>query len=147
MYPYGNAKKAQNGTNWSFTCQHGVRECEGNVIETCAIKKYDFYTQALPFIICLEADTSDWTRSGQRCASQLNLNWNTISSCATSSEGNQFEYEMAVATDKLNPPHTYVPWVVVNGVHSSSYETSILGNMVKFVCSIYTGPEKIDACK
>lgn len=55
--------------------------------------------------------------------------------------------EMAVATEKLVPAHTYVPWIVVNGGHSSSYENAIVNNMVKFVCSIYTGPEKIDACK
>ena len=37
LYPYGNAKTAQNGSSWAITCQHGVRECEGNVIEACAI--------------------------------------------------------------------------------------------------------------
>ena len=54
---------------------------------------------------------------------------------------------MAVATEKLQPPHTYVPWVVVNDAHSSSTESAVINNMVKYVCSIYTGPEKIDACK
>lgn len=147
MYPYGNAKRVQNGTSWSFTCQHGVNECVGNLIETCVIKKYDFYTKALPFVICLEADTSDWTRSGQRCSTQLGLDWNAINTCAKGAEGVGYLVEMAAATEKLIPPHTYVPWIVVNGAHSSSYENAIVSNMVKFVCSIYTGPEKIDACK
>lgn len=56
-------------------------------------------------------------------------------------------YEYAVQTDNLNPPHGYVPWVVVNGKHSTTAENSILNNMVKYVCSIYTGSERIDACK
>lgn len=64
LYPYGNAKRVQNGSEWIFTCQHGPRECEGNVIEACALKKYDLASQALPFIICLEGDSSNWTRSG-----------------------------------------------------------------------------------
>ena len=25
LHPYGNAKSIQNGSSWSFTCQHGVR--------------------------------------------------------------------------------------------------------------------------
>lgn len=32
LHPYGNAKSFQNGSSWSFTCQHGVRECEGNMV-------------------------------------------------------------------------------------------------------------------
>lgn len=56
-------------------------------------------------------------------------------------------YEIAVATEKLNPAHTYVPWIVVNDKHSTSAENAIISNMVRYVCSIYTGPEKIDACK
>jgi len=46
----------------------------------------------------------------------------------------------------LVPAHTYVPWVVVNGGHSSTNENAIVSNMVKFVCSIYTGTERIAAC-
>jgi interferon gamma-inducible protein 30 len=56
-------------------------------------------------------------------------------------------YEMALATEKLNPAHTYVPWIVVNDKHSTSSENAVISNMVRYVCSVYTGPEKIDACK
>lgn len=27
VYPYGNARRTQNGSHWAFTCQHGPREC------------------------------------------------------------------------------------------------------------------------
>ena len=53
---------------------------------------------------------------------------------------------MAVATETLIPAHTYVPWVVVNGAHTQSTESAVQSNMVRYVCSIYSGPEKIDAC-
>jgi interferon gamma-inducible protein 30 len=36
VYPYGNARWAKNGSTYSFTCQHGARECDGNIIEVCA---------------------------------------------------------------------------------------------------------------
>jgi interferon gamma-inducible protein 30 len=147
LYPYGNARRQQNGSSWSFTCQHGVRECEGNFIETCALKLYDKYTQALPFIICLETNSNDWTAQGKKCAQQLSLDWNAISTCATSSAGVNYLVEMAVATENLVPAHTYVPWVVVNGVHSASSENAVQANMVRYVCSIYKGTEKIAACK
>lgn len=67
------------------------------------------------------------------------MDWNAIQSCATSQEGINYVVEMAQATEALQPAHQYVPWIVVNNVHSSSYENAIVSNMVKFVCSIYTG--------
>ena len=53
---------------------------------------------------------------------------------------------MGEVTDKLQPAHQYVPWIVVNGAHSQSTENAVQSNMVKYVCSIYKGSVKIDAC-
>jgi len=50
---------------------------------------------------------------------------------------------MAIATESLQPPHTYIPWIVVNGVHSESAESAVISNMVRYVCSVYTGQVKI----
>ena len=47
---------------------------------------------------------------------------------------------MATATEALVPAHTYVPWVVVNNQHTSSAESAVISNMVRYVCSIYRGP-------
>ena len=40
MYPYGNAKETQNpdGT-WKFECQHGEKECTGNLLEVSGAAK------------------------------------------------------------------------------------------------------------
>lgn len=149
LYPYGNAKRTKNGDTWNFTCQHGVRECEGNIIETCALKLNAdaFDTKALPFIICLESSTNDWNAQGKKCATQVGISWDDITACTKSKQGNDWQVELAVATETLVPAHTYVPWVVVNKQHSSSSESAVISNMVRYVCSIYKGSVKIDACK
>lgn len=54
--------------------------------------------------------------------------------------------EMAQKTEALVPAHTYVPWVVVNDQHTQSTESAVISNMVRYVCSIYKGTVKIDAC-
>lgn len=46
----------------------------------------------------------------------------------------------------MNPAHQYVPWVVVNDQHTSSTENAVITNMVRYVCSVYKGSIKIDAC-
>ena len=34
LFPYGNAKEEQKSDgSWKFTCQHGKKECTGNIIE------------------------------------------------------------------------------------------------------------------
>lgn len=60
VYPYGNARWAQNGSTYAFTCQHGVRECEGNILEVCALNLYEPEQYAIPFIVCFEGSTSNW---------------------------------------------------------------------------------------
>lgn len=60
MYPFGNAKQNKWGKTIYTNCQHGEDECLGNMIMNCAIDKYDFKTQALPFIVCFEGIETDW---------------------------------------------------------------------------------------
>ena len=41
-----------------------------------------------------------------------------INTCYTSTAGNEYEHYIGVQTDNLSSAHTYVPWVVGDGVHS-----------------------------
>ena len=106
----------------------------------------EYYNKGLPFIICVEASTSDFSIQGKKCATQYGLDWTKINACATSKEGRQYENEIGEATDKLVPAHQYVPWVVVNNAHSNTTESAVRSDMIKFVCANYKGPIKIDAC-
>ncbi len=124
-----------------------MRECEGNVLEACVINKYDFYSKALPFTICFEENSSNWQESGKKCAPKYGIDWDAVTKCANSQEGADYILKLAEKTEALQPAHTYVPWVVVNNQHSQSTESAVIRDMVKYVCSIYTGPEKIAACK
>ena len=38
LHPYGNARERLNSKGeWDFTCQHGVAECQYNLLEACAL--------------------------------------------------------------------------------------------------------------
>ncbi len=49
-------------------------------------------------------------------------------------------------TDNLNPSHTYVPWVTVNGVHTEEIQNQAQDNLVKLICNTYPDMIKPQAC-
>lgn len=74
------------------------------------------------------------------------MDWAKIDACSNSDLGRQWQHEVAVATDKLSPAHQYVPWITVNGQHSTTTENAVLSNMLSFICKTYKGTVKIAAC-
>ena len=120
LVPYGNARSLTN-------CQHGETECQYNLIESCGLNLIaDPYAQ-FDFINCIELndesrDTSqDYDAVVDLCTSSTgNEAYNaSIKTCYKGPEGEAYETTMKDMTDALSPSHTYVPWVVGQGVHST----------------------------
>ncbi|XP_055330576.1 gamma-interferon-inducible lysosomal thiol reductase-like [Paramacrobiotus metropolitanus] len=82
MVPYGKATQTKDGDNWDFTCQHGPRECVGNIVESCALKYIpqnvvDPATnipRVLTLINCMETAT-DPSSAGPDCAKQQDIDF------------------------------------------------------------------------
>ncbi|XP_063953474.1 gamma-interferon-inducible lysosomal thiol reductase-like [Lytechinus pictus] len=138
LVPYGNAQEREYGSKWYFTCQHGPAECVGNLVETCILSILPF-DKAFPFIHCLEMYNP--STDGKYCASMFNLSseWPSIEECSTGPMGNYLEHNMAVKTNALNPPHQYVPWVVLNGVHNEEIQNKAASDSLALICNAYQG--------
>jgi interferon gamma-inducible protein 30 len=147
MVPYGNAEEEKEGDHWKFTCQHGEPECEGNLIQTCAIHLVNNnMTAVMPFIYCMQASGDLPHDSGPTCAKQHGIDFNAVTKCMTTPLGNKLQHDMAVLTDNLKPPHQYTPWFTLNGVHTEHIQDLAEANLKKLICDTYKGP-KPDACK
>jgi len=153
VWPYGNANEKQNADGtWTFTCQHGVNECIGNMWEACALE-YNNSTlndthntpKWFAFFNCMEASNQAGVESvAQACATKGGLDWNVITTCAgpnpavgTAADGNKVMHSLAVKTGALVPPHQFTPWVVINGTPLSSSQLDL--SLTKLVCDAYTG--------
>lgn len=150
-FPYGNANEKQNADGtWTFTCQHGVTECEGNMYEDCAIEHYNttdksgLYPTWWPFFLCMEKSgkAADIT-TASNCASSGGLDWNVIKTCAGSNpavgspdDGNPLMHKTALDTNGLQPPHQWTPWVVVNGQPLNEAQLDL--PLIPIVCSAYS---------
>eukprot|EP01017_Pseudomicrothorax_dubius_P005203 TRINITY_DN11259_c0_g1_i1.p1 TRINITY_DN11259_c0_g1~~TRINITY_DN11259_c0_g1_i1.p1 ORF type:complete len:239 (+),score=33.70 TRINITY_DN11259_c0_g1_i1:61-717(+) len=136
LYPFGNAKESQGDQGWNFSCQHGPYECYGNVLETCILNLASKRT-ALLIIACLEKGVKEgqgFDDTGPGCASSHGIDYALFKDCALSDKGNQYEHIIAQRTNALNPPHSYVPWIVVNGVYNPQYEEEVKEDLLKFAC-------------
>ncbi|KAI0531208.1 hypothetical protein KFK09_000761 [Dendrobium nobile] len=141
LIPYGNAKLKANGT---ITCQHGPYECLLNTIEACAITSWPDLTEHFKFIFCVEnLVVKHKYKEWESCFQETGLNSEAVSVCYYSGYGKELELKYAAQTDALEPPHKYVPWVVVNG--QPLYED--YENFEAYVCNAYEGNSPPKACQ
>ncbi|KAL0915753.1 hypothetical protein M5K25_013206 [Dendrobium thyrsiflorum] len=113
LVPYGNAMIGPNST---ISCQHGPSECFLNTVEACAINAWPDVQRHFSFIYCVENlaltnKYNDW----ESCFQKTGLDPRPLVNCYNSGHGQEVELQYAAQTNALQPSHTYVPWVVVNG--------------------------------
>ena len=147
LVPYGNAEETQEGGKWVYSCQHGEEECIGNLIETCAMYLRPNASIFFPFIYCIETSPSAPRIAAPECAQKSGLDYSKIQSCASGDLGNSLEHKMALKTQALNPPHSYVPWVTLEGVHNDEIQNQAEFNLVGLICGAYKGSPKPQACQ
>ncbi|KAJ7959871.1 Gamma interferon inducible lysosomal thiol reductase [Quillaja saponaria] len=140
LIPYGNARIGPNNT---ITCQHGQFECLLNTIEACAINIWPDVDKQFPFSYCIEAladehKAPEW----ESCFKKLGLDPKPVLDCYRSGDGKELELRYAAETDVLRPPHTFVPWVVLDG--QPLYED--YEDIVSYVCKAYKGTSEPKAC-
>jgi len=141
LYPYGNAHETQNPDgSWKFECQHGDNECKGNLLEVCLLKhlNWDFHLY-LPVINCIEG-AEDPISAAEHCITKLSkVSYKEVKTCAKGPEGNSLMHDMGNRTESLEPGHTYVPWIVVEGKHTEKLEEDAMKDLVALVCKLYQG--------
>uniref|UniRef100_UPI00398EDEB9 gamma-interferon-inducible lysosomal thiol reductase n=1 Tax=Pristiophorus japonicus TaxID=55135 RepID=UPI00398EDEB9 len=146
LVPYGNALEKNESGKWVFDCQHGEQECTGNMIETCLMHTLQDADRYFPIIFCMEL-AADVIAAAQLCLQiyEPKVPWTNIESCITGDLGNKLMHQNAELTRALNPPHDYVPWILVNGKHTDDLENEAMNSLFNLVCKTYSG-EKPQAC-
>ncbi|CAN9503239.1 unnamed protein product [Ophioblennius macclurei] len=143
LVPFGNAKETSVEQKHTFECQHGPQECLGNMIETCLL---NMTAAAFQIINCIES-SYDVVGSGKSCVALFDpdLDWSKVMSCVNGDLGNDLMHQNAIMTQALQPPHQYVPWIVINGEHTDELQGKAEDALFILICSTYKGP-KPTAC-
>ncbi|XP_033926834.1 gamma-interferon-inducible lysosomal thiol reductase [Melopsittacus undulatus] len=146
LVPYGNAQERNESGKWEFRCQHGPEECLGNMIETCLMHEAKNFSTYFPVIFCLESGSSV-TKNLAACLQVYapQLDGSRIAACVGGDTGAALMHRNAQLTEALDPPHQYVPWVVVNGKHTDELQAQAEASLLGLICSLYQG-KKPEAC-
>ncbi|KAM8939003.1 gamma-interferon-inducible lysosomal thiol reductase [Pelodytes ibericus] len=146
LVPYGNAQEKNDSGKWVFECQHGPEECNGNMIEACLMYYLQNVDNYFPVIFCMES-SSNITTALDACVQiyEPDLSTKKVLDCAKGDLGNKLMHQNALQTNGLNPPHSFVPWIVFNGKHTDDLQNRAQSALFNLVCETYTGP-KPDAC-
>ncbi|XP_068936995.1 gamma-interferon-inducible lysosomal thiol reductase-like [Petaurus breviceps papuanus] len=143
LVPFGNAQETEVNGTWEFTCQHGELECELNMAQTCVLYLLGRqFPNAFAVINCMTS-AADPETSLEPClkiyAPQISVD--DVMKCVTGPQGKEMMHQNAMMTNHLSPPHTFIPWILV--------EESRLENpaeLLNTVCHLYKG-EVPDACR
>jgi interferon gamma-inducible protein 30 len=138
---YGNAQT----TGGVVTCQHGPTECEGNMIEACATE-IGGSNLGVEFTTCMFA-AIPWASAataGRKCAVAVGISWAPVDKCfgkGTGAQGVKLIAANAARTAALQPPHTYVPWLVVGGTPIPDPPSGgpAPADFLTAICKAYTG--------
>ncbi|XP_039131966.1 gamma-interferon-responsive lysosomal thiol protein-like [Dioscorea cayenensis subsp. rotundata] len=140
LVPFGNAEIGSDG---SITCQHGSDECFLNYIEACAISVWPDPHVHFSFIHCVEnLVEQNLYNQWSSCFRSTGLNSQPVVDCYNKGTGSKLELQYAAQTNALQPPHQYVPWVLVDG--QPLY--SDYNNFEAYICNALNG-ELPTACE
>ncbi|XP_054290957.1 GILT-like protein 1 [Macrosteles quadrilineatus] len=134
LVPFGKARSTEDG----FVCQHGEKECRGNMVLSCALARLSPGRQQLDFASCFMGDPDF---GGQDCATKSGLNWEDVQGCMSSEEGNRLQLEAETKSYSIRMSR-FVPTVMINKNYKHSDQNqAIRGDFGDLMCQYVDSTE------
>merc|ERR1712002_1126567 len=138
--PFGNAKFEADGDSWKFTCQHGPKECHGNMIQACLIHVVEKQELVVPLIKCAESGVQENEADAVACFGTLDIDAETREQftldfgLCMSNDAVNLLHEIGVETNNLEPKHQWVPWPLYNGIWDEDDFEESAQDLQGFLC-------------
>ncbi|KAG5681785.1 hypothetical protein PVAND_011193 [Polypedilum vanderplanki] len=115
--PFGKAYSYNSNNRVRFSCQHGERECDGNVFQACVLDFIGVENQdsQLSFVAC----AMDFSKNPFNCAQNMGIDLIKINECTNGEKGIQLQID----AEKYSTPHIrrsgFVPTITYNNKYNS----------------------------
>lgn len=143
--PYGKARTYGERDDLTFSCQHGPRECQGNIWHACAVKYTNGVESRLNFINCMMYNNYDPQKAALRCSRIFTVDWTNISNCAKGKEGKLLLSKAGERTHALRPWASFIPTIEVDGRQHS--QRRLREHFSAQLCKINQGEIRPKHCK
>ncbi|XP_050499092.1 GILT-like protein 1 [Diabrotica virgifera virgifera] len=132
---------------YSFSCQHGRRECQGNKYQACALSQNKGKDVEVPLVYCImkSIDPSSFD-TVEECARRFGLDIPKLKSCSDSIEGDKLLATKGDRTFQLDPNISFVPTIVFDDQFKQVEQSQSLKDFVAVVCSKIQNKSKPSVC-
>jgi len=140
--PFGKANFTANEYGgWDFVCQHGSKECKGNLYQACFLTFYDEggLEKEVDVVNCIMSNDHPDTAT-LHCMDSFGLSppkQETVDKCANSVLGQNILHRIGLETKNLKPSLTFIPWIVINGKHTDEMQKGSIDNLEEYLCKNY----------
>ncbi|EEB10298.1 conserved hypothetical protein [Pediculus humanus corporis] len=130
LVPFGHGRVQENP--FVVKCQHGPKECLGNVLHACFYSRHDNNEKQVNFGVCTMS-TNNPPTAGQECAKKLNYSYDGVENCASGTEGEKYQLLNGKKTLDFKPKIKFIPTIVFNNVYVEADQNESLKNFEKLV--------------
>jgi len=153
--PFGHVHTVPAAAATTTGSGNGERQSEervfDNVLESCALHTIGslHQEQQFSYIDCIDHHVHYEkvpSKVDRECARAIGLSARQrtdIEDCAASPKGHALAEQNVLRSEEVN----YVPWIVVDGIHSVDIETSVWESIFHVVCGVYSGPHRSRECR
>lgn len=85
----------------------------------------------------MDSTFGDIENVAMQCAKNNSIDFEKISVCTNSRQGNQLQHAYAVQTENTKPKTAFVPWVTLNGNHTDEIQDKAQTNLINLLCETY----------
>merc|ERR1712048_171255 len=136
FYPFGKTEITEVNGGYQFECQHGPRECHGNIVQACTIAYVRSSNDKVRLIICMMSQR-DPSKAGPGCFRRMKLNYWPIKKCVMNGEGKRIVVNFGKIQNSLIPKPTDVPWINFYGEHSLGFSELEEYGLTKYICETF----------
>ncbi|CAH1709768.1 GILT-like protein 1 [Aphis gossypii] len=130
LVPFGKAYSSDQG----FTCQHGPKECRGNTIHNCVLKRIQDSKAQVDYVNCAMYDPDQPGHIEKTCVKESGVSVEEVQTCFTSSEGYQMMLNAEIETKAMTPGPKFVPTIVFDDEYNDDDQNNAFEKFESTLC-------------
>nr|XP_022910309.1 GILT-like protein 1 [Onthophagus taurus] len=114
LIPFGKATHSKKlDDDWTFLCQHGPQECNGNMLQACGLKFAANQDDKINFVNCvMSAKNPSAKTTTKKCAESNGISWDDLHNCYNSKVGRELLARNGDKTYNVQPSINYIPTII-----------------------------------